>query len=67
MRAVRVDAVRRDPAADLEQHARLRPRRHHSPDEDAFGPHVGVAARVLDVDGMRGDVEADDLAERLAR
>ena len=65
MRTGGVDAIGRDPPADLEQDGRLRPRRHHAPDEDALGSHVREASRVLDVDRVSGDVEAGDLAERL--
>src|SRR5688572_2523829 len=61
-----VDAMGRDPPAELEQHRRLWFWRHHAPDEHVRRPLVGEAPGVLDVDGVRCDVEADDPADRLA-
>jgi hypothetical protein len=66
MRTRRVDAVRRNPLADLEQHAWLGLRSDVAFHEHAAGPDLGVLAGVLDVECVRADVELLDPADLCA-
>jgi len=63
MRARSVDAVRRDPAADLEQHVRLGAGTHVAVHEHALRTLGRVLAVVLNIDRARGDIDAHNLAE----